>query len=144
MMLASASTGTAISALSGAAATNATLAWFGGGSLAAGGMGMTGGIAVLGGVVAGPVLAGGGVVLEAKARDILSNARENLAAAKVAAKEMNTAESICQGIFEVSSLFYNTIEGVSDRFEPILVNFENIIETNDNKYWRDRILNRIS
>lgn len=51
--LAFASTGTAISALSGAAATNATLAFFGGGSLAAGGLGMAGGTAVLGGLVAG-------------------------------------------------------------------------------------------
>lgn len=54
--LAFASTGTAISALSGAAATNATLAFFGGGSLAAGGLGMAGGTAVLGGLVAGPAL----------------------------------------------------------------------------------------
>lgn len=38
-----ASTGTAISALSGVAASNATLAWFGGGALAAGGAGMAGG-----------------------------------------------------------------------------------------------------
>ena len=43
---ATASTGTAISALSGAAATNACLAWIGGGSLAAGGGG-----AALGGVI---------------------------------------------------------------------------------------------
>ncbi|RDU59865.1 hypothetical protein [Helicobacter sp. MIT 14-3879] len=56
-LLASASTGTAISTLSGAAATNATLAWFGGGSLAAGGFGMAGGAWVLGGVVAAPALA---------------------------------------------------------------------------------------
>lgn len=42
-----ASTGTAISTLSGAAATNATLAAFGGGSLAAGGFGITGGVIVL-------------------------------------------------------------------------------------------------
>lgn len=39
-MLATASTGTAIGTLSGAAATNATLAWLGGGALAAGGFGM--------------------------------------------------------------------------------------------------------
>lgn len=52
--LATASTGTAISALSGVAASNATLAFFGGGSLAAGGLGMAGGAAVLGGLVAGP------------------------------------------------------------------------------------------
>lgn len=47
-----ASTGTALSSLSGIAATNATLAWFGGGSLAAGGGGMALGTTVLGGVVA--------------------------------------------------------------------------------------------
>ncbi|MCJ0567721.1 hypothetical protein [Enterococcus cecorum] len=48
-----ASTGTAISALSGAAATNAALAWLGGGALAAGGGGMAAGEAFL--ALAGPV-----------------------------------------------------------------------------------------
>lgn len=48
-----ASTGTAISALSGAAATNAALAWLGGGALAAGGGGMAAGDALL--ALAGPV-----------------------------------------------------------------------------------------
>lgn len=45
-----ASTGTAISSLSGAAATNATLAWLGGGSLAAGGGGVAAGATVLAGI----------------------------------------------------------------------------------------------
>ena len=48
-----ASTGTAISALSGAAATNATLAWLGGGAVAAGGGGVAAGNALL--ALAGPV-----------------------------------------------------------------------------------------
>ena len=48
-----ASTGTAISALSGAAATNAALAWLGGGALAAGGGGMAAGHALL--ALAGPI-----------------------------------------------------------------------------------------
>lgn len=48
-----ASTGTAISALSGAAATHAALAWLGGGALAAGGGGMAAGQAFL--ALAGPV-----------------------------------------------------------------------------------------
>jgi DNA repair exonuclease SbcCD ATPase subunit len=52
-----ASTGTAIASLSGAAATNATLAWFGGGAMAFGGGGMAAGAAVLGGIVAIPALA---------------------------------------------------------------------------------------
>jgi len=58
-----ASTGTAISSLSGAAVPKASLAWWGGGSLASGGFGMTGGMVVLGGisVAAGMVaLAGAG------------------------------------------------------------------------------------
>lgn len=45
--LGTASTGTAISSLSGAAATNAILAWLGGGSIAAGGGGMAAGAATL-------------------------------------------------------------------------------------------------
>lgn len=50
-----ASTGTAISALSGIAATNATWAFLGGGALAAGGAGIAGGMAVVASVVAAPV-----------------------------------------------------------------------------------------
>lgn len=54
--LATASTGTAIGSLSGAAATNATLAWFGGGSIASGGLGIAGGTAVIGGIIVVPAL----------------------------------------------------------------------------------------
>jgi len=53
MAIGAASTGTAISSLSGAAATNATLAWLGGGSLASGGGGIAAGTAVLGGLTVG-------------------------------------------------------------------------------------------
>lgn len=69
-----ASTGTAIGTLHGAAATNATLAWLGGGSLATGGFGMAGGMAVLGGIVVGPALALGGALLDSKAEDKLYEA----------------------------------------------------------------------
>jgi hypothetical protein len=61
--LASASTGTAISSLSGAAAQNATLAWLGGGSLASGGGGVAVGTAVLNLVTVVPVLLIGGMTL---------------------------------------------------------------------------------
>lgn len=75
-LLATASTGTAIASLSGAAATNATLAWLGGGSLAAGGFGMAGGMVALGGIVAAPALAVGGFMLASKAEEQLTKARE--------------------------------------------------------------------
>src|SRR5262249_3366345 len=55
-LLGTASTGTAISTLSGVAASNATLAWLGGGALAAGGGGVALGTLVLGGLVAGPAI----------------------------------------------------------------------------------------
>ena len=58
-----ASTGTAIGSLSGAASWNATLAWLGGGSLAAGGGGMALGSLILGGVAIGPALCLGGIHL---------------------------------------------------------------------------------
>jgi hypothetical protein len=67
--LGSASTGAAISGLSGVVATNATLAWFGGGALAAGGAGMTGGIAMLGGIVAVPLIALASVGTHKKAKE---------------------------------------------------------------------------
>jgi hypothetical protein len=66
----SASTGAAISGLSGAAATNATLAWFGGGTLAAGGAGISGGMAVLGGIVAVPLVAIASYSTHKKANEI--------------------------------------------------------------------------
>jgi membrane protein implicated in regulation of membrane protease activity len=55
--LGTASTGTAIVGLSGAAAHNAILAWFGGGALAAGGGGMALGVFTIGGLVALPLIA---------------------------------------------------------------------------------------
>jgi hypothetical protein len=55
-MAGTASTGTAISTISGIAATNATLAWFGGGALAAGGAGMAGGTWVLAAIVIVPTV----------------------------------------------------------------------------------------
>ena len=56
-MLGSASTGAALSGLYGTAATNATLAWFGGGALAAGGGGVAAGVMTLGAIVAAPLVA---------------------------------------------------------------------------------------
>ena len=96
--LASASTGTAIAGLSGAAATNATLAWLGGGSLAAGGLGIAGGTAVLGGIVAAPVLLVGGLMLASKAEEAKENALSNLWGAKAAAEAMETAEVAARAI----------------------------------------------
>lgn len=69
-----ASTGTAIGTLSGAAASNATLAWLGGGSLAAGGGGMALGTVVLSGLAAAPALVITGYGVAKKGEQALSKA----------------------------------------------------------------------
>ncbi|MEI2641786.1 MAG: helix-turn-helix transcriptional regulator [Candidatus Nanopelagicales bacterium] len=73
---AAASTGTAISTLSGAAATSATLAALGGGSLAAGGMGMAAGTMVLTGLIAAPVALAAGAFAVYKGRKWRREAQE--------------------------------------------------------------------
>ena len=105
MAFGAASTGTAIATLSGAAATNATLAFLGGGSLAAGGLGMAGGMAVLGGLVAAPALAVLGLFMGASASENLDNAKSNRAKARQFSEEMNTAASLCNGIRRRSYMF---------------------------------------
>jgi hypothetical protein len=95
---ATASTGTAIGSLSGAAATNATLAWLGGGSIAAGGGGMAAGMVVLGGITAAPVLAIGGFVLRKKGREAIARARADERKAESAIAEMRLARERTEGI----------------------------------------------
>ncbi|WP_455011940.1 hypothetical protein [Haemophilus parahaemolyticus] len=107
--LATASTGTAISGLSGAAATNATLAWLGGGSLASGGLGMAGGMAVMGGLVAGPLLAIGGSIFASKAAEKKEEAYENWKKVEAAAEKlkvvMSKLNSIAKYTRECNSTF---------------------------------------
>ena len=88
---ATASTGTAISSLSGAAATNATLAWLGGGSLAAGGGGMATGSAVLGLIAAAPAAFIGGITVAAVGSKQKTSAKQYAAEVNVAIENVRTA-----------------------------------------------------
>ncbi|UPF02076.1 hypothetical protein MXB02_15900 [Pseudomonas mosselii] len=76
MALGAASTGTAISSLAGVAASNATLAAIGGGSLATGGLGIAGGTVILGAAVAAPVLAIAGWAYNSHGEEALRNAHK--------------------------------------------------------------------
>ena len=122
--LASASTGTAIAGLSGAAATNATLAWLGGGSLAAGGGGMALGTMVLGGLVAGPLLAVGGFVMNSAAEENLTQAREYEEDVDIKIEEMNKTKSILKSIRGRASEVEDAILEISNRFNQLVVNIE--------------------
>lgn len=134
VMFASASTGTAISTLAGAAATNATLAWFGGGSLVAGGWGMAGGMFVLGGIVAGPIFAVGGMLMAAKATENLAKARRYKAEADKVAKEMEKAISVLDAINKVAKKFDEVIMRLSTAMTAELDGLESIIIDSGTNY----------
>ena len=121
MALGTASTGVPIASLSGAAATNATLAALGGGSLAAGGGGMALGTTVLGAATLGVGLLIGGVIFGITGGKISSDAKK---AQKEIEKEMQQTEEICNYLLdlqgtanrygrkldEVGSMYYEHME----------------------------------
>jgi hypothetical protein len=92
-LLGTASTGTAIAGLSGAAAQSATLAWLGGGSLAAGGGGVAMGSMVLGGIALAPAVFVGGFMLAAKGNEAISEARGFEADVAVAVAELDAVRA---------------------------------------------------
>jgi len=75
-LIGTASTGTAISSLSGAAYTNALLAWFGGGAVSAGGGGIALGTVVLGGIVVSPAICVLGLSVAKKSEEAYTKAKE--------------------------------------------------------------------
>lgn len=130
-VLGTASTGTAIAGLSGAAATNATLAWLGGGSLAAGGAGMAGGAAVLGGIAFAPVLLVGGLVMNSKAKDALNDAESNLKKAELDAEAMKTAEVACRGIRQKAKEVWQVLNTLQcDHLDDALPKLERLVSAN--------------
>ena len=131
---AAASTGTAISTLSGAAATNATLAFFGGGSLAAGGLGMAGGVAVLGGLIAGPALAVMGLVVGAKTDEKLDKALANKAQADEIAESLRAASAQCNAIRRRTFMFYSLLAHLDTYLMPLVWQMEDILEKEGNDY----------
>lgn len=142
MMFASASTGTAIASLSGAAATNATLAWFGGGSLAAGGLGMAGGTLVLGGIVAGPVLAVAGFIMAAKSEENLANARKTYSEAKHAVEQMGIMKDFLVSVENIAELYTDFISNFSNIYKSMLIELDNILNISTEKQSK-KLINRI-
>lgn len=119
--LATASTGTAIGSLSGVAATNATLAWLGGGSLAAGGFGIAGGMVALGGVVLGPALAVGGFLMANKSEHALTQAEEYSANVDKAVSQMKIIQTSLKAIRTASAELAGNLVKLAKRFDQLRV-----------------------
>ena len=106
MTFGTASTGTAIISLSGAAATKAALAWLGGGALAAGGGGMAAGSAFLallgpaGWAIGGASLLGAGIFSNSKNKKIAAEANRERAKVEAA---MRASEGLIIEIDQIDS-----------------------------------------
>ncbi|MBE9004783.1 hypothetical protein IQ259_06995 [Fortiea sp. LEGE XX443] len=110
-----ASTGAAISGLSGAAAWNATLAWLGGGALAANGGGMLVGTFVLGGITVGPALAVSGFVLAGKGEEALTKAREYEAKVNTEIAKLEAAKDFLVQVRRRITELSNLVENLNNR-----------------------------
>ncbi len=108
-MLASTAGGVAIAELSGVAATNATLAWLGGGELSVGGFGMVGGMAVFGGLVAGPALAILGAMSADEMKENLEKAKAYYSQVEKAVKKADAIIDQFQAIEKMAKLFTRQI-----------------------------------
>lgn len=95
---AAASTGTAISGLTGAAATNATLAWLGGGSLAAGGGGVAAGAIVLNLIMIAPAAFITGITVGIVGAKQKTKAREYAAKVAVSIENMETGKALLESV----------------------------------------------
>ncbi|MGY1722744.1 hypothetical protein [Blastococcus sp. SYSU DS0533] len=121
--LGAASTGTAISSLSGAAASNATMAYLGGGSLAAGGGGIALGTAALGVVTIGPTLLVGGLTLNGQGEKAVTNAKEYEATVAIAIEDhaafRSFLDTLDTRVDEVSGVLAGLVERAQDALSTV-------------------------
>lgn len=133
MALGTASTGTAISTLSGVAATNATLAALGGGAMSVGGGGVALGTTVLGAATLGVGLLVGGVIFNVTGSSLSDKADEAWGQMKEAEKKI---DKICSYLNELSSVagqYRNSIATVEKVYQKYFKELKRIVEI-DKKY----------
>ena len=132
-VLGTASTGTAIGTLSGAAAKSATLAWLGGGSVAAGGGGVAAGTMVLGGFVVGPALLVAGLFASSKAEKVETEVEQKIAEMDIAEvqieQQIATVKIVLRRVdelHEATDKVDRALQSLLDSGDP--VNLENAYE----------------
>lgn len=121
--LGAASTGAAISGLSGAAAQSATLAWLGGGALSAGGGGVALGTAVLNVVAIGPALLLGGFVAKGQGKKAITKAMEKQAEVEIAIAELDATKTLLDSVEtrvnELRSVLSSLVSQALDALETL-------------------------
>jgi hypothetical protein len=120
-----ASTGTAISALSGAAMTNAALAWLGGGAVVAGGGGMAAGNAFLamagpvGWAIGGTALVGGALFANKKNKDLAVKAQKETIEVQ---KQIAILSASNKEIVELHKLTSTHLKGIKEQLKRLVEN----------------------
>lgn len=137
MALGTASTGTAISSLSGVAATNAVLAALGGGSIAAGGGGMALGSVVLGGATLGISLLVGGIIFAATGAQLSEKADEALVQAKRTRDDVNKIVPFLKYLKAAAAPFSRTLSQVEIKYRRHLMALDYIVNYQELKSWDD-------
>jgi len=135
MALGTASTGIPIAALSGAAATNATLAALGGGAIAAGGGGIVAGTAVLGAATLGVGLLVGGVIFSITGGKLSNKADEAWAQMRKAEEQINKICNYLKRLRKTSNEYYRTLSAVNDVYQEHLNNLKTIVYENGRTDW---------
>ena len=139
--LCAASTGTAISSLSGAAASNAVLAWLGGGTLAAGGGGVAAGTVVLGAMTATATIGLAAIAVGTLASRFYAKknteAEAYLADVKVWAEQVQASWTVLAGVknriielHDLTSRLHEKAGGYMNRLQELAPNFDSDNEDN--------------
>lgn len=135
MALGTASTGTAIASLSGVAATNATLAALGGGTIAAGGGGMALGSAVLGGATLGVGLLVGGILFNVTGSKLSDKADEAYRQAARTETEVNKIVAYLAGLKSAGTSFQESLSKIRKQYRKRLSILDHIINFSGKVQW---------
>ncbi|ROQ16982.1 hypothetical protein EDF54_0104 [Rathayibacter sp. PhB93] len=121
--LATAGTGTAISGLSGAAATSATMAWLGGGALAAGGGGMALGAVMLNVAIVGPSLLLAGITVKNRGTKAKTDAAIHQTEIDIEIARLNERDELLQALQtraqEIDAILIRLIEQTVDAIDVL-------------------------
>ena len=137
MALGCASTGTPIAALSGVAATNATLAALGGGSLAAGGGGMALGSTILGATTLGVGLLVGGIIFNVTGMSLSSKADKANEQVAQAEREINRICTYMRGLSSTAIKYEAALRKVNDVYQNHLKLLQGIVYVMQKTDWND-------
>lgn len=136
MALGTASTGTAIASLSGVAATNATLALLGGGTLAMGGGGMAAGTAALGAATLGVGLLVGGIIFNFTGGKLSDKADEAWVQMRKTEVKINKICNYLEELRGTANVYYETLVQTNAIYQKHLKGLISVVDLLGHEDWK--------